>query len=264
MFPSGSWPPLQKWRGPLTCAADPVPLEYSIAWLTGAFASSRGAVMVGWPGAAQDRLPAGSPATRPGRLGCSVRTWRRMLSCWCPGTRTRCCAATPARAGTGRPDMVRRAGTTPAPQARADIFPVTPAALLAWHRKRAARKHDTSGRRRPGRPPAVPGIARRGIRRATENPRWGHRRIHGERATPGVTAAPSTIGQILHAAGIDPPPRRPGPAGRPFRHAPAAGIRAAGFVPADTALLKTTVCPGVPRARHPPEARRRHHRQPGR
>jgi len=94
-----------------------------------------------------------------------------------------------------------------------DIFPVTPATLLAWHRERAARKYGTSGRRRPGRPPAVPGTARRGMRRAHENPRWGHRRIHGELAKPGVTVAPSTIGQILHAAGIDPAPRaraRPG------------------------------------------------------
>jgi putative transposase len=32
-----------------------------------------------------------------------------------------------------------------------EIFPVTPATLLAWHRKLAARKYDTSGRRRPGR-----------------------------------------------------------------------------------------------------------------
>src|SRR5258708_32864355 len=45
---------------------DPVPIEYSIARLTCAFASSRGAVMVGWPGAAQDRLPAISPGTGPG------------------------------------------------------------------------------------------------------------------------------------------------------------------------------------------------------
>jgi putative transposase len=34
----------------------------------------------------------------------------------------------------------------------AGIFPVTPATLLAWHRKLAARKYDTSKRRKPGRP----------------------------------------------------------------------------------------------------------------
>jgi hypothetical protein len=31
----------------------------------------------------------------------------------------------------------------------AEIFPVTPATLLAWHLKLAARKYDTSKRRRP-------------------------------------------------------------------------------------------------------------------
>jgi putative transposase len=33
----------------------------------------------------------------------------------------------------------------------AEVFPVTPATLLAWHRKLAARKYDTSKRRQPGR-----------------------------------------------------------------------------------------------------------------
>jgi len=40
------------------------------------------------------------------------------------------------------------------------VFPATPATLLAWHRKLAGSKYDTSKRRRPGRPPTVPGIAR--------------------------------------------------------------------------------------------------------
>jgi hypothetical protein len=115
---------------------------------------------------------------------------------------------------------------------------VTPAALRAGRRTLAARKHDPGGRRRPGRPPAVPGLARLVIRRANQNPPWGHRRIHGERAKLGVTVAPSTLWEILPAAGIDPPPRRPGPAWRPFPHAQAAAILAAGFLPAGTALLR--------------------------
>ena len=61
-----------------------------------------------------------------------------------------------------------------------EIFPVTPATLLAWHRKLAGNKYDTSKRRKPGRPRAVPGIARLVVRLAKENPLWGHRRIHGE------------------------------------------------------------------------------------
>jgi hypothetical protein len=85
---------------------------------------------------------------------------------------------------------------------------VTPATLLAWHRKLAARKYDTSGRRGPGRPPTVPGIARLVIHLAKGNPLWGHRRIHGELAKLGVTVAPSTVWEILHSAGIDPSPRR--------------------------------------------------------
>ncbi len=37
---------------------------------------------------------------------------------------------------------------------------MTPATLLAWHRKLAAAKYDTSRRRKPGRPPKSPSIAR--------------------------------------------------------------------------------------------------------
>jgi hypothetical protein len=42
----------------------------------------------------------------------------------------------------------------------AEVFPVTPATLLAWHRRLAAKKYDMSKRRKPGRPPTVPAIAR--------------------------------------------------------------------------------------------------------
>ena len=58
----------------------------------------------------------------------------------------------------------------------AEVFPVAPATLLAWHRRLAAKKNDTSKRRRPGRPLKVPGIARLVVRLARENPQWGHRR----------------------------------------------------------------------------------------
>jgi transposase len=116
-----------------------------------------------------------------------------------------------------------------------EVFPVTPATLLAWHRKLAAKKYDTSERRKPGRPPTVRSIARLAVRLARENPLWGHRRIHGELTKPGVTVASSTIWEILHAAGIDPAPRRSGPTWRQFMQAQAAGVD---FLHVDTVLLK--------------------------
>jgi putative transposase len=119
----------------------------------------------------------------------------------------------------------------------AEVFPVTPATLLAWHRRLAARKYDTSRRRQPGRPPTIRSVARLAIRLAGENPLWGYRRIHGELTKLGLTIAPSTIYEILRAAGIDPAPRRDGPTWRQFLHAQAAGILAADFLHVDTVAL---------------------------
>jgi transposase len=115
---------------------------------------------------------------------------------------------------------------------------VTPATLLAWHRKLAASKYDTSKCRKPGRPPTVRSIARLVVRLAKENPLWGYRQIHGELTKLGVTVAPSTVWEILRAAGIDPAPRRSGPTWRQFLAAQAAGILAVDFLHVDTVLLK--------------------------
>ena len=54
----------------------------------------------------------------------------------------------------------------------------------------------------------------------------------------GVTVAPSTVWEILRAAGIDPAPRRSDPTWRQFLHAQAAGILAVDFLHVDTVLLK--------------------------
>src|ERR1035437_3162394 len=120
----------------------------------------------------------------------------------------------------------------------ARIFPVTPATLLAWHRRPAARKYGTSTRRRPGRPKVIRSIARVAIRLARENPLWGYRRIHGELTKPGAPVAPPAVYEILRAAGIDPAPRRPGPTWRQFLRAQAAGILAVDFLHVDTVLLR--------------------------
>ena len=107
---------------------------------------------------------------------------------------------------------------------------MTPATLLAWHRRLAARKYDTSTRRRPGRPPTARSIARLTLRLAHENPLWGYRRIHGELTKLGLRIAPSTIYEILRTAGIGPAPLRNGPTWRQFLRAQAAGILAADYL----------------------------------
>ena len=54
----------------------------------------------------------------------------------------------------------------------------------------------------------------------------------------GATVSPSTVWEILHAAGIDPAPHRSGPTWRQFLHAQAAGILAVDFLHVDTVVLQ--------------------------
>lgn len=115
---------------------------------------------------------------------------------------------------------------------------MTPATLLAWHRRLVARHWNYTSRRRPGRPPTAAAIRTLVIRIATENPTWGHRRVQGELIKLGHQIAASTVWQILHDAGIDHAPRRTGPTRKQFLTAQARGILAADFVHVDTACLR--------------------------
>ena len=98
----------------------------------------------------------------------------------------------------------------------AEIFPVTPATIVAWHRRLVSRKWDYTARRRSGRPRIAAAIKKLVIRMAAENPTWGHRRVQGELVRLGHRIAASTVWQILHDAGLDPAPRRSGPPWRQF------------------------------------------------
>ena len=118
-----------------------------------------------------------------------------------------------------------------------EVFAVTPATLLAWHRRLLARRWDYTSRRRPGRPSTTAAIRKLVIRIATENPAWGHRRVQGELVRLGHPIAASTVWQILHDAGIDPAPRRADPTWKQFLTAQARSIIAADFVHVDTVLL---------------------------
>jgi putative transposase len=120
----------------------------------------------------------------------------------------------------------------------AEVFPVTPATILRWHRDLVARKWDYTCRRRPGRPSTGTSVKALTIRMARENPAWGHRRIQGELARLGHPIAASTVWEILHAAGIGPAPRRAGPTWREFLAAQAHAIIACDFLVVETVLLQ--------------------------
>ena len=105
-----------------------------------------------------------------------------------------------------------------------EVFAVTPATLLAWHRRLVARTWDYTSRRRPGWPSTAAAIRKLVIRMATGNPAWGHRHIQGELVRLGHRIAASTVWQILHDAGIDPAPRRSGPTWKQFLTAQAAAF----------------------------------------
>ena len=118
------------------------------------------------------------------------------------------------------------------------MFAVTPATLLAWHRRLVTRKWDYSSRRPAGRPTTAAAIRKLVIRMARDNPTWGHRRVQGELVKLGHPIAAPTVWQILRAAGIDPAPRRAGPTWKQFLTAQARGILAVDFVHVDTVLLR--------------------------
>lgn len=120
----------------------------------------------------------------------------------------------------------------------AEIFAVTPATIVAWHRTLVSRKGNYTPRRQSGRPPTAVAIKKVVIGMAVENPTWGHRRVQGELIRLGHRIAASTVWQIPHDAGIDPAPRRSGPTWRQFLTAQAQAVLAVDFVHVDTVFLR--------------------------
>jgi transposase len=88
------------------------------------------------------------------------------------------------------------------------LLGVTPATLLAWHRRLIAEKYDGSKQRGPGRPPTKDEIQQLVVRMATENRAWGYRRIQGALANLGHEVGRGTIANILREHGLEPAPER--------------------------------------------------------
>ena len=111
---------------------------------------------------------------------------------------------------------------------------VTPDTILRWHRDLVRRRWAArSMRGKTGRPATCRNIRALVLRLARENPGWGYRRIHGELAGLGIRVSASTVWEILKKAGIDPAPRRSGPAWSLFLRSQAEAILACDFFTAD-------------------------------
>ena len=85
---------------------------------------------------------------------------------------------------------------------------VRPETILAWFRRLAAAKYDSSRVRRAGRPRKDRDVRGLVSRLAQENPRWGYTKIRDALRGLGMEIGRTAVADILAEAGIEPAPER--------------------------------------------------------
>jgi putative transposase len=119
----------------------------------------------------------------------------------------------------------------------AAIFSVTPATILAWHRRLVSRKWDYTARRRPGRPPTAAAAQAWSFGWLPTIPPGDTGGCRASWFGSVIASPPCAVWQILHDAGIGPAPRRSGPSWRQFLTAQAKAVLAVDFLHVDTLFL---------------------------
>jgi putative transposase len=124
------------------------------------------------------------------------------------------------------------------PRACWERFLVTPKTLLRWHRELVRLKWARYRKRRVGRPPLPTEVRELILRLASENPRWGYKRIQGELLKLGIKVSATAIRRLLARRGLGPAPRRGGTTWRRFLAQQASGMVACDFFTVETVWLR--------------------------
>jgi transposase len=85
---------------------------------------------------------------------------------------------------------------------------VRPATILAWFRRLAAQKYDSSKGRGPGRPRKAADIRELVVSLARQNPGWGYTKIRDALRGLKIEIGRTTVANLLAEAGIEPAPER--------------------------------------------------------